>query len=124
MLAPPWGGACSGEVTGPPTRAVQAPPPLLNLTVQRNLPCKPTRWGGANVYISALPQPTGGWKSQTNSSRLATLLDSHRLADLRSQVCLNAHAVGTQVVGEVFGGHVQRVQQVRRGRHIWLPPPA
>src|SRR5690242_18932172 len=50
--------------------------------------------------------------------------DSHRLADFRSQRRLNAHAIGAQVVGEVFGGHVQRVQQVGRGRHIWLPPPA
>ena len=55
---------------------------------------------------------------------LVTLLNSHRLADRRRHVCLNVHAVGAQVVGEVFGGYVQRVQQVRRGRHIWLPPPA
>src|SRR6266567_4568094 len=48
----------------------------------------------------------------------ATLLDRHRLTDRSLHPRFNAHAVGTQVVGEVFGGHVQRVQQVSRGHYI------
>jgi hypothetical protein len=37
---------------------------------------------------------------------LATLLDRHRPTDLLRHTRFNAHAVGAQIVGEVFGGHV------------------
>src|SRR2546421_2607965 len=46
------------------------------------------------------------------------------MTDRRLHASFNAHAVGTQIMGEVFGGHMQRVQQVSSGRDILFPPPA
>ncbi|HEX6483730.1 MAG TPA: hypothetical protein VF043_33200 [Ktedonobacteraceae bacterium] len=65
MQAPPWGevgnwpdhpGACPT-----PPQAVQAPPPLLNLTVTKTYLCKPLwlPWGGVGPLARLLQKVCG-----------------------------------------------------------------
>src|SRR5579859_1258026 len=46
------------------------------------------------------------------------------MANFGSYACFDAHAGGAQVVGEVFSGHMESIQQVGCGCFAWLPKPA